>query len=291
MAKKAIPQAQSPEPAETEKRKLAEEKKQLKAERKTARKRAKEIAKKEEELDEGEGGGFMTFMATVFIVAVWLAVIGVVIKLDVGGVGSRVLTPILRNVPVLNKILPGTSGSGQTGEEYGGYTDLKAAVEQIKALELELEAAQSGDNAKDERIAQLQAEVARLQEFADKQVEFQRIQTEFYEEVIYAEKGPGAAEYRKYYEEMDPATAEYLYKQVVVQEAADAAASGYAKTYSSMEPEQAAAIFESMTDDLDLVADILDAMSVDDRARILGSIGETNAELAARLTKIMAPVS
>ena len=71
--------------------------------------------------------------------------------------------------------------------------------------------------AKDEELDQLKAEVLRLKEFENQQVEFQRIQKEFYDEVVYSDKGPGAEEYKKYYESMDPATAEYIYKQVVTQ--------------------------------------------------------------------------
>ena len=96
--------------ANYEKQRLKDEKKQLKKEqkmqRKDAKRRAKEIAKQEEELaDDDEGGGLVTFGATLLVVALWIAVICVVIKLDVGGIGSSI-TPILKDVPVVNRILP-----------------------------------------------------------------------------------------------------------------------------------------------------------------------------------------
>lgn len=106
--------------------------------------------------------------------------------------------------------------------------------------------------------------------------------------MVYAEKGPGAEEYQKYYESMDPTTAEYLYKQVVQQIEEDKEAQEYAQTYVEMKPKQAAAIFETMTDDLDLVARILDQMSAQDRGNILGAM---DAETAARITRIMDPDS
>ena len=43
-----------------------------------------------------------------------------------------------------------------------------------------------------------------------------------------------------------------------------------------------------MTDNLDLVAEILSAMAVDERAKILGVM---DSEVAARLTKMMNPDS
>ena len=69
-------------------------------------------------------------------------------------------------------------------------------------------------------------------------MEFERIKTEFYEEVVYAENGPGAEEYQKYYQTMDPTTAEYLYKQVVQQLETDARVEDYAQAYAEMEPAQ-----------------------------------------------------
>ena len=60
----------------------------------------------------------------------------------------------------------------------------------------------------------------------------------------------------------------------------------YVNMYSSMKPRQAAAIFDTMTKDLKLVAKILKAMDTDASARILGAM---DAETAAKLTKIMNP--
>lgn len=290
MARELTPEAVS---AEAEKKRIQEEKKRLKKDqqeqRKEAKRRAKEITKQEEALGGDEGNGLVTFGATVLIVALWIAVICVIVKLDIGGFGSSVLTPILKDVPVVNKILPGTSLTETTDtESYGGYTSIREAVDYIKQLELELERVQTASKAKDETIDTLNAEISRLKQFEDKQVDFQRIQKEFYDEVIYSDKGPGAEEYRKWYEEMDPTTAEYLYKQVVTQLQESQEIQDYAKTYANMKPKAAAAIFETMTDDLNLVSKILKAMDTDSRAQILGAMDST---IAGKLTKIMNPNS
>lgn len=280
--------------AQIQKRKIVEEKKELKNEQKKQRaevkKRAKEISKRESELaEEDEGNGFLTFFATLLIVLVWLAVIAVIIKLDVGGFGSNVLTPILKDVPIVNKILPKSAELDELAEEsYGGYSSLQEAVKKINELELALDSVQSTGTSKDEEIANLKAEILRLQEFEDKQVEFQRIKTEFFEEVVYAENGPGAEEYTKYYEAMDPTTAEYLYKQVIAQLEETQEVQDYAAAYSAMKPKQAATIFEAMTDNLELAARILNVMSSEDRGAILGVMDST---VSAKLTKIMDPES
>lgn len=286
----------TPEEAELEKKRLREEKKKLKAEEKKqhkeAKKRAREIANRETEIfDEDGGSAGSVFAVTFVIVLIWFAILCLIVKLDVGGFGSSVLTPLLEDVPFVNKILPESveTGSGEEEEDiYGGYDDLREAVDYIKELELELERAQSDDSARAEEVAQLQAEVERLKTFEESQVEFQRIKTEFYEEVVYAENGPGMEEYRKFYEAMDPATAEYLYKQVVQQIEESDEVKDYASAYAAMKPKEAAAIFESMTDNLNLAARILGVMEAEDRGKILGVM---NPEIASKITKIMDPES
>lgn len=277
-----------------EKKKLKEERKKIKeeqkAQKKEAKQRAKEIAQQEAKLSEDEeAGGVSVFLVTVVIVVIWIAILCLLIKLDVGGFGSNVLSPVLKDVPVVNKILPAETVVTTDDEEaYGGYTSLREAVDYIRELELELEQAQSESNVSSEELEELRAEIERLQTFEDAQVEFERIKTEFYEEVVYAEQGPGPEEYQKYYEAMDPTTAEYLYKQVVQQIEVDQQLKDYAQAYAEMKPKEAAGIFEAMTDNLELAAKILNQMSAEDRGKILGVM---DPEVASRLTKIMDPDS
>lgn len=277
-----------------ERNRIKEEKKRLKQEQKIARKeakqRAKELARQESEIeDDTEGSTISVVVVTIVIVMIWLLILGLLVKTDVGGFGSGVLAPLLKDVPVVKHILPNSVVTETSDEaEYMGYKSLQEAVDQIKRLELELEHANSGSSASAEEVAALKAEIERLKTFESNQVEFQRIKTEFYEEVVYSEKGPGAEEYRKYYEEMDPTTAEYLYKEVVKEEQVSKEIEDYAQAYSEMKPKEAAAIFEEMTDNLALAAKILQVMEPDDRGKILGVM---DPEVAAKLTKIMNPES
>lgn len=277
-----------------ERARLKEEKKKFreeqKAQKKEAKRRAKELEAQEDELEDADGSSAPILFVTFLIVVIWIAILALLIKLDVGGFGSKVLRPVLQNVPVVNKVLP-TEKMPQAGKENGsyyGYKSLEDAVEQIKRLELELETVQSGDAVSRERIKELEAEIDRLRSFENNQIAFEDIKNEFYEEVIYSDKGPGAEAFIKYYESMDPATAEKLYKQVVAQQQVDSKVQDYANAYSEMKPKQAAAIFEAMQDDLDLAAKILKTMDAENRGKILGAMDQ---EVAARLTKIMDPES
>ena len=277
--------------AQTEKNRIQSEKDQLKKDRKEVKRRAKEIAMQEEALGDEGGNGFVTFFATLFIIILWLAVICVIVKLDIGGFGSSVLKPILKDVPVINLILPGTKVTqpDDTPQEYGGYSSIQEAVDYIKQLELEIERIQTASNLKDSDLETYRAEIERLRAFESAQVEFQRIQEEFYKEVVYSEKGPGAEEYRKWYEEMNPTLAESLYRQVVVQLEESSEFKEYADTYAQMPPKTAAqGLEELMNTDANLAARILRALSTESRASIMSQM---SAASVARLAKIMDPES
>ena len=273
-----------------ERERIKAERKKLEAEqkkqRKEAKKRAKELAAQEAELDsESSGSGVAVFFVTLLLVVIWIGITVLLIKLDVGGIGTNFAAPLIKDIPVL----PADSiTETDDGENYYGYTSLKDAVNQIRVYEGQIDTQLETIEAYEAQITALTAEVERLKTFEDNQVEFQRIKTEFYEEVIYSEKGPGVEAFMDYYETMDPETAELIYQQVATKEIYSAEIQEYAQAYSEMKPKEAAGIFEAMTDDLDLAAKILGAMQPDDRGKILGVM---DPEVAARITKIMEPES
>ena len=79
-----------------EQKRLKQEMKQLKKEQKEARALAED--------DEG-GGALSVILVTIFIVLIWVAILLLLIKLDVGGFGSNVLRPVLKDVPVIHQFL------------------------------------------------------------------------------------------------------------------------------------------------------------------------------------------
>ena len=94
---------------------LKEEKKQLKAQAKELKKQRKALEAEDYE-GEDEGGALSIILVTLVIVLIWLAILALLVKLDIGGFGSGVLRPILKDVTVINKILPEPSEA----EEYVG---------------------------------------------------------------------------------------------------------------------------------------------------------------------------
>ena len=259
-----------------------------KAQKKAEKKKAKA---EQDELDMDEetttGGKIAVFFVTLIIILIWLAIIVLLIKWDVGGFGSTVLAPILKDVPYVNRILPDSALEQISTEdsEYA-YTSVDEAVEQIKILEIQLAEAQNTTTANAEYIAQLESQAAELAQYKQEEAEFEAEKQKFYEEVVFSDTAPDIEEYKAYYEAIDPANAEIIYRQVVQQTQIDEELEDYVKTYSSMKPKEAAAIFNTMTKDLQLVADILENMDAQSRANILGKM---DPDTAAKVTEIMEP--
>ena len=160
------------------------------------------------------------------------------------------------------------------------------AVERIKELEVQLAEAQNSSNKNSDYISQPEAQSEELQRYREEEAEFEAEKQSFYEDVVFSDVAPDIEEYQQYYESIDPANAEVLYQQVVSQTLQEEEITDYVNTYSSMKPKEAAAIFDTMTDNLELVAEILKGMDAESRGAILGQM---NTDTAAKVTEIMEP--
>ena len=268
---------------------------------KKAKKAKKKAEKKEKKKKRGKAGGaddldaeeetfggkVVAFFVTIIIFLIWLAIIVLLVKWDVGGFGSTVLAPVIKDVPYLNQILPDSVLEEMSTEddEYA-YNTLDDAIARIKELEIELVEAQNEKNADATYIAELEAKAAELELYRQEEATFEAEKEKWYEEVVFSEDAPDIENYKEFYETIEPANAEVLYKQVVEQTLEDEEIAEYVATYSSMKPKEAAAIFDTMTDNLKLVAEILSNMDAQSRADILGKM---DSETAAKVTEIMEP--
>ena len=233
------------------------------------------------------GGKIVTFFVTLIIILIWLAIIALLIKMDVGGFGSEVLGPVIKNVPYVNQILPHSVFEEEsTEDDRYAYETLEQAIDRIKQLEIELAEAQIAAESDASYIAELEEKTGELERLKQEEADFDETRERWYEEVVFSDEAPDIEYYKQYYESIAPANAEALYKQVVEQTLYDEEVEDYVKTYSSMKPKEAAAIFDTMTDDLKLVAEILMNMDAQSRADILGKM---NSETAAKVTEIMEP--
>lgn len=239
---------------------------------------------------DGIGSKILSAFFVFLIILVWLIIIIALIKFDVGGFGSSVLRPILKDVPVINMILPEPSEEelAKEAEEEGEENQiatLSQAKDMIAQLETENEKLTENNKTLKETISDLEKQVARLQVFEDAQNEFQRLKEEFYNEIVYGENAPDADTYIEWYESIDAAHAESIYRQLLLDESADSELKDLAKTYENMKPADAAEVLEKMGN-LDTVAEILKAMKADSRAKIMN---ELDPDFAANVTKKLMP--
>lgn len=237
--------------------------------------------------DEEKAGGKLLSAVLIFmIIIVWLAAMVILIKLDVGHFGSRILRPVLKDVPVINMILPAASDDEAANETSLPYKNLAEALAQIDALNATVAADQEKIQNMTEQIQEKDNEIVRLKGFEDDQERFVQLKNEFYNEVVYGNSALDADTYIKWYESIDPDAAEEIYRQVVAQQEASSEIKDLATTYAEMEPASAAKILETMKGDLDTVTKIMQEMASSDRAEIMA---EMDPDFAANITKKLMP--
>lgn len=286
MAEEAVAEQESREEAKARKAEEKAKKKEEKAKKKAEKKAAKQENEMEEESETG-GGKLVVALATIVIIAIWLGILALLVRLDVGGFGSTVLYPILKDVKYVNRILPEVKPEeGEDADSDYPYKTMDEAVARIQQLEKSLAKARKKNSNDSATIEDLQAQIRRLKKYQQNEAAFEEEKQAFYEEVVFADEAPDISEYQKYYEMIDPDNAEILYKEVIEQQQYDDNLDEYVATYSSMKPAAAAALFDTMTDNLKLVARILDNMGSEDRANILAAM---NPETAAKLTEMLEP--
>lgn len=240
-----------------------------------------------DELDDesGKSGKLVSILVAILIIAIWLVIFALLIKMNVGGIGSM-LRPYLKNIPVINQILPAATDEEVKEETGNRYKNLSEAVDRIKELEAQLNQYTNDGNASSQTISELKAEIARLKVFEENAGRYQELKDKFDKDVVYTDNAPSIDNYKTWYESIDPENAAQIYEQVVKDLQYSQQVKDWAETYSKMDAKNAAAILEEMTGDTDLVSDILLCMTSKQRAAILA---EMDPVFAAKLTVIMYP--
>lgn len=225
-------------------------------EKKTDKEKIKEIAKKrremQEELDELKGN---TAKGKAVCALVFFALIGLLmgafvgmVKLDVGGVASGALAPVIADVPVLRSILPAELQKKNASELAAEQKQQEAAAA------AEAEQAAEEEAAEEEAAAEAEAEAEQAAEEAAAEVDAEAAAEE------------------------DAAEAEAAAEEAAAEEAK--ALQDYVDTYSAMKPKDAAKVFDSMMPDQeDLVVRILENLTSDQRAAILSKMSIANAAI------------
>ena len=210
--------------------------------------------------EESRGGKVLTVLIILLIVLIWLAILALLVKFDVGGLGSKVLRPVLKDIPIVNRILPEISEEQEAYENAYPYKTLSEAMEYIKKLELEADKLREENDDYASRQAQMQKEIDSLRHYEEEQEVFAALREEFDKEVVYNEKAPSIDEYIKWYASMYPNTAATIYESLVEQQSVEESIQREANLLASMKAKDAAAILSEMSSDVDLICRLLDCM-------------------------------
>ncbi|MBO5426417.1 MAG: hypothetical protein J6A25_12990 [Lachnospiraceae bacterium] len=221
----------------------------------------------------------------ILMITTFLSVMALLIKCDVGGFGTSI-RPALKNIPVIKWILPAASDEEVAIENDYPYDTLEEALAQIAVLD----AANASKDAEivslNDRVVELEAEVTRLSAYEAAQIEFEQEKSEFYDEIVYGESAPETDIYIEWYNSIDAEHAEEIYREIIESNQADAEIVELAEAYEAMEPSAAADILESMDDDLDTVALIMNNMTPEGRGKVLAAM---EPDFAALVTKKLIP--
>ncbi len=222
----------------------------------------------------------------IIIVLLLIIGLGAVIKLDIAGIGTSVFTPLLKDVPIIQAILPERAEETMAEKDAHQYTSIEEVVERLKATEKLLSEKELEVEGLNEQNSIMQAEIERLKVFENDKIQFDADRKAFDEQIVFSDKAPNLSDYISFYESVNPDNAAELYREAIIMQAHDKEVDDYANTYGTMKPEEAARIMEAMTSNMDLIVLILNRINIEQRADILG---EMDPEIAAKITKYMVP--
>ncbi len=234
--------------------------------------------------ERGGGGKILTVLIIFLIVLIWLAILALLIKFDVGGLGSEVLRPVLKDIPVINRILPDVSEEQEAYENAYPYKNLAEAVEYIKELEKLVDKYREENSDYAARQAEMQKELDSLRHYEEEQDAFAKLREEFDKEVVFNEKAPSTDEYLKWYAAMYPNNAAKIYEQLLEKQMIEDKIQKQADDLALMDPAAAADVLSEMSSDIDLVCRLLDCMKKSIRSAIME---EMDPLYAARIVNRM----
>lgn len=243
------------------------------------------MAKKREKTEQGSAGGkILTTLIIFLIILIWLAILSLLIKFDVGKLGSEVLRPVLKDIPVINRILPSVSDETLAEENAYPFKNLEEAVAYIKKLELEADKLREENDDYASRQLEMQKEIDSLSHYEEEQEAFAALREAFDREVVYNDKAPSTDEYLKWYESMYPNNAAKIYNELLERKLVEDSLKKYADYLASMEPGEAADILSEYPSDIDMICRLLDCMK---KVQVSDILREMEPLFAARILNRM----
>ncbi len=226
------------------------------------------MAKKKKEESSGKLG---TFLIIILFLLIWISVLALLIKLDVGGLGTT-LRPYMKDVPVVNLMLPKVSDEQIQWEENYPYKNMDEAMKELDLLKQQVETLTKENTAQAIEITQLRAENNRLKNFEDDVKAFEERVKRFDQYVVFNDKAPDVTAYKEFYESIEPENAAQLYQYVVELIQYDEGVIKQAELFANMKPGQAAEALQEMTADIEFITKVLLAMKKDNATEIMNKM-------------------
>lgn len=114
---------------------------------------------------EKTGSKVITGLIVFAIILIWLGVFALLIKLDVGGFGSTVLRPVLKDIPLINKILPTLPDEEIVKEKELPYKNITEAEAVINKLQSEISTLKKQTKSSSATMSDKDKEIERLKVF------------------------------------------------------------------------------------------------------------------------------
>lgn len=215
----------------------------------------------------------------LIIFAVIFGLLVAVLVFNAGNIREKYLRGFLEKIPVVKNILPEKQEEeGEDADEFSGLSR-EALISQARILSGENKSLEEEKAALNDEITRLNNEMTRLQEIEANQLAFREEKEEF--DRMIAENDPNA--YSEFYESIEPETAESIYREFLENSQTDAELKQYVQTFENMKKDAAAKVLEEMMGtDMNLVVQILNNISSEQRANILASMEAANAAACAR---------
>lgn len=220
---------------------------------------------------EESSGKFGTFIIILLFLLIWITVLALLVKLDVGGLGTT-LRPYLKDVPVVSLMLPNVSDEQIQWEENYPYKNMDEAMIEVESLRKQVETLTKENSDYAIENAQLKAENNRLKNFEDDVEAFEERVRRFDQYVVFNDKAPDVSEYKAFYESIEPENAERLYQYVVELIQYDEGVVTQADLFANMKPGQAAEALQEMTADIGFITKVLLAMKKDNATEIMNKM-------------------
>ena len=138
----------------------------------------------------------------ILIIISWLSIMALLIKCDVGGFGSGVLRPVLKDVPVIKWILPDASDEEVAKENDYPYDTLEEALTAVALLDQANASKEAEIAALTDKNSELAAEVARLSAIESEMETFEEEKNKFIDD-IFEDMDLNEKEFEEDYEDDD----------------------------------------------------------------------------------------